>query len=109
MKVYAKLPGWFVIPTPLGNYNPDWAVVLEPADPGAAGVDGRDRLYFVAETKPTGGLFDDTRRGTEQGKVRCGAAHFAALGGAARDGGEANPAVFVIAPTAGDLLARAAG
>ena len=110
VKVYAKLPGWFEIPTPLGGYNPDWAVVLEPAGPAAAGVaagsPGRDRLYFVAETKPTGGLFDDTRRGREQGKVHCGAKHFTALAAAAGD--DANPAEYVIAPTAAELLRRAA-
>jgi type III restriction enzyme len=29
VKVYAKLPGWFRVPTPLGTYNPDWAVLVE--------------------------------------------------------------------------------
>lgn len=29
MKFYFKLPSWFKIPTPIGNYNPDWALVLE--------------------------------------------------------------------------------
>ena len=53
MKVYAKLPGWFKVPTPLGTYNPDWAVLVEK--------DGSERLYFVVETK--GSLFtDDLRR-----------------------------------------------
>ena len=37
IKVYAKLPGWFKVPTPLGTYNPDWAVLVE--------VDGQERLY----------------------------------------------------------------
>ena len=49
MKVYAKLPGWFKVPTPLGTYNPDWAVLVE--------TDGAERLYFVVETK--GGLFKE--------------------------------------------------
>src|SRR5690606_20394354 len=38
IKVYAKLPGWFKVPTPLGSYNPDWAVVVE--------LNGQERLYF---------------------------------------------------------------
>lgn len=41
--VYAKLPNDFKIPTPMGNYNPDWAVVFEGAD--------KKNIYFVAETK----------------------------------------------------------
>ena len=45
VKVYAKLPGWFKIDTPLGSYNPDWAVLVE--------VDGQQRLYFVVESKGT--------------------------------------------------------
>ena len=43
VKIYAKLPGWFKVPTPLGTYNPDWAVLVE--------VSGEERLYFVVETK----------------------------------------------------------
>ncbi|MDG1858015.1 MAG: restriction endonuclease subunit R, partial [Emcibacteraceae bacterium] len=41
VKVYAKLPAWFKIDTPLGTYNPDWAVLME--------MDGTERLYFVVE------------------------------------------------------------
>ena len=69
VKVYAKLPGWFKIPTPLGTYNPDWAVLLE--------VDGRERLYFVVETKAS--LFTDALRDQEAAKIACGEAHFQAL------------------------------
>ena len=43
IKLYAKLPGWFKVPTPLGTYNPDWAVLVEE--------DGSQHLYFVVETK----------------------------------------------------------
>ena len=68
VKIYAKLPAWFKVPTPLGTYNPDWAVLVE--------VDGDERIYFVVETK--GSLFvgrparqrgrqDRVRRGTFQG------------------------------------------
>ena len=70
VKVYAKLPSWFKIPTPLGTYNPDWAIVLE--------VDGTDRLYFVVETKSS--LWGDDLRIREQKKVECGEKHFKALG-----------------------------
>jgi type III restriction enzyme len=63
VKLYAKLPGWFTVPTPLGNYNPDWAVVVN--------ADGTDRLYFVVETKST--LFDDALRDSEVAKIACGA------------------------------------
>jgi type III restriction enzyme len=91
VKVYAKLPGWFTVPTPLGNYNPDWAVLLEK--------DGTERLYFVVETK--GGLFLDDLRGKEGAKIQCGKAHFGALGA-----GE-NPARYVVANSLDDVLARA--
>jgi type III restriction enzyme len=70
VKVFAKLPGWFKIDTPLGSYNPDWAVLVE--------LDGQERLFFVVESK--GSLFSDALRPIEQGKIDCGKAHFAALG-----------------------------
>ena len=44
IRFYFKLPDWFKIPTPIGNYNPDWAIVFEDDK----------RVYFVAETKETG-------------------------------------------------------
>ena len=69
VKVYAKLPGWFTVPTPLGGYNPDWAVLIE--------TDAGERLYFVVETK--GGLYMDDLRDREGAKVVCGKAHFLAL------------------------------
>jgi len=69
VKVYAKLPGWFKVPTPLGSYNPDWAVLIEK--------DGAERLYFVVETKSS--LFTDDLRDKEGAKIACGKAHFKAL------------------------------
>ncbi len=69
VKLYAKLPAWFKVPTPLGNYNPDWAVVVN--------ADGTDRLYFVVETKST--LFDDALRDAEVAKIACGREHFATI------------------------------
>ena len=69
IKVYAKLPSWFTISTPLGTYNPDWAILVE--------LDGEERLYFVIETKGT--MFSEEIRQTEQAKIECGHAHFKAL------------------------------
>ena len=70
IKLYAKLPDWFKIETPLGTYNPDWAVMIE--------ADGKEKLYFVVETK--GSLFSDALRPIEQAKIACGKEHFKALG-----------------------------
>jgi type III restriction enzyme len=92
IKVYAKLPGWFTVPTPLGSYNPDWAVVIEE--------DGNERLYFVVETK--GALFADDLRYAERAKIECGKAHFKALGDAVRE----LPATYVVARNLDDVLAE---
>lgn len=64
--LYAKLPSNFKIDTPIGSYNPDWALLLE--------VDDEERLYFVAETKGTENI--DDLRGNEKRKVLCGRKHF---------------------------------
>jgi type III restriction enzyme len=90
VKVYAKLPGWFKVPTPLGTYNPDWAVLVEK--------DGAERLYFVVETK--GGLFTDDLRRTEDAKIKCGKAHFNALKVSE------TPAKYIVARTIDDLMAN---
>lgn len=74
VKVYAKLPDWFKVPTPLGSYNPDWAVVIED--------NGLNKLYFVVETK--GSVEGKDLRPKEQAKIRCGEKHFAALGNDAK-------------------------
>ncbi len=64
VKFYFKLPYWFKIQTPIGSYNPDWAIVLE-----------NDRkIYFVAETKSKGEI-----RGSEGVKIKCGKKHFEQL------------------------------
>lgn len=68
VKFFCKLPRWFKVATPLGEYNPDWAVVVEDAP----------KLYLVRETKST--LDQDKRRVSENKKVVCGKAHFKALG-----------------------------
>ncbi len=68
VKFFCKLPRKFVVSTPLGDYNPDWAVAVE----------GDEKLYLIRETKST----HDTskRRETENLKTDCGKAHFEALG-----------------------------
>lgn len=90
VKLYVKLPGWFKVPTPLGSYNPDWAVLLEEDD--------TQRLYFVVETKSS--LFTDDLRDKEQAKIVCGKAHFQALACGEK------PAHYVVARTVDDLLAN---
>lgn len=90
VKVYAKLPGWFRVPTPLGTYNPDWAVLVE--------VDGEEKLYFVVETK--GSLFDEDLRDKESAKIKCGKAHFEALALGQ------NPASYLVARNIDDLMAK---
>ncbi|MBM4387757.1 MAG: restriction endonuclease subunit R, partial [Deltaproteobacteria bacterium] len=91
IKVYAKLPGWFTVPTPLGGYNPDWAVLVEEYS--------EERLYFVVETKGTM-LFADALRPTEQAKIDCGREHFKAL--EVRE----SPVRYVVARSVDDLLAE---
>lgn len=69
VQVFTKLPSWFKIETPLGSYNPDWALVWGDGD--------EQKLYFVVESK--GGLFDDSLAPTEKYKIKCGTKHFEAL------------------------------
>jgi type III restriction enzyme len=88
VRIYAKLPGWFTVPTPLGPYNPDWAVLV--------GKDGTERLYLVVETKST--LFMDDLRDKESAKIECGKAHFEALKV------KETPARYVVARTVEEIL-----
>lgn len=62
IEFYFKLPNWFKIPTPIGNYNPDWAVVFK----------GEKKIYFVAETKSEG----QELLKSEKQKIKCGKEHF---------------------------------
>ena len=89
IKLYAKLPGWFTVPTPLGAYNPDWAVLVERG--------GTERLYLIVETKSS--LFTDDLRSKEGAKIRCGEAHFKALEVCE------TPARYVVARSVEDVLA----
>lgn len=69
VKVYVKLPYWFTVPTPVGEYQPDWAIVMQDPD-----EDGKPMLYLVTETKGTTNL--NELRPDEKRKILCGAAHF---------------------------------
>ncbi|MFC2729258.1 MAG: type III restriction-modification system endonuclease [Centipeda sp. (in: firmicutes)] len=84
VKYFAKLPAWFKISTPLGSYNPDWAVLFD--------IDGEEKLYFVIETK--GNVDADHLRPVEKEKIHCGRAHFRALGEAAAFAAVDDYAVF---------------
>jgi len=67
--LYFKLPGWFKVPTPVGDYNPDWAIVMNDIE-----AEGKPVLYLVSETKGSTNL--DDLRPDEKRKIKCGAAHF---------------------------------
>jgi len=69
VKLFFKIPSKFKIETPIGTYNPDWAVYMDK--------DGTEKLYFVIETK--GVTRAEGLRGIEVNKIKCGAEHFAAL------------------------------
>lgn len=64
--VYAKLPNDFKIPTPVGNYNPDWAIIFDS--------DNFKYVYFIAETK--GDMSSLQLKGAEQAKIACARKHF---------------------------------
>ena len=62
IEFFFKLPSWFKINTPIGTYNPDWAIVFK----------GEKKVYFVAETKGEG----QELRLSEKMKIDCGKVHF---------------------------------
>ena len=70
VKFYIKLPSWFKIDTPVGKYNPDWAVAF----------DGDRRIYFVAETKGSDDIHDNHLSSNERGKITAARQHFAEIG-----------------------------
>lgn len=67
--VYVKLPDGFYINTPVGHYNPDWAIAFREGDV--------KHIYFVAETK--GSMRSMELRGIEKSKIACARKHFAAI------------------------------
>ncbi len=68
--VYTKLPGGFYINTPMGKYNPDWAVAFRE--------DSVKHVYFVAETKGNDIEVSQLRK-AEEAKIECARRHFAAI------------------------------
>jgi type III restriction enzyme len=70
VKFFMKLPAKFKIPTPVGDYNPDWAIIKQ--------IDGEDRLYMIRETKST--LDELKLRPTEAAKIASARQHFKAIG-----------------------------
>ena len=67
IKLFVKLPSWFKIDTPIGTYNPDWAIVKHEDD----------TLYLIRETK---GIKDfEKLRNIEADKIRCAKMHFREL------------------------------
>mgnify|MGYP000904628039 FL=1 len=71
VKMFFKIPDRFRIETPIGTYNPDWAVYLTK--------NGEEKLYFILETKGSTSFMD--LRTKEQLKIHCGRQHFKALEG----------------------------
>ena len=69
VKFYIKLPSWFKIDTPVGKYNPDWAVAF----------DGDRRIYFVAETKGSDDINDNHLSANERSKITAARQHFAEI------------------------------
>jgi type III restriction enzyme len=69
VRLYLKMPYWFTVPTPVGDYRPDWAVVMDGPE-----SEGKPVLYLVSETK--GSARKDGLRPDEWRKIQCGAAHF---------------------------------
>ena len=70
IKMFIKLPDKFRIPTPVGDYNPDWAIVKQE--------NGQEKVYMIRETKST--QQESLLRLSESAKIRCGKKHFAAIG-----------------------------
>ncbi len=71
IKLFFKMPDWFRIETPLGGYNPDWAIVKEDEA-------GQNKVYLVRETKGTTVWLKIPE--IQRKKIHCGKAHFKAIG-----------------------------
>lgn len=71
VKLFIKLPRWFTVPTPIGEYNPDWAIVFQEQDEYN---NKKDKLYLVRETK--GSDNSDEIRLIEDYKIKCAKKHF---------------------------------
>ncbi len=86
VKFFMKLPDKFRIETPVGPYNPDWAIIKQDAD-------GSNRIYMIRETKST--VDESKRRPTENAKIKAATEHFKQLG----IGSETIPAYAVSTPS----------
>jgi type III restriction enzyme len=71
VKLFIKLPNWFVVETPIGEYNPDWAIVMDEVDEHGT---IRQKLYFITETKGSTNL--ESLRLPEKRKILCAKRHF---------------------------------
>lgn len=71
VRLFIKLPNWFIVETPIGTYNPDWAIVLEEQE-----ISGKKKpkVYLVRETKFVESL--DNLRPSETNKISCAKVHF---------------------------------
>ncbi len=70
IKLFMKLPAKFKVPTPVGDYNPDWAIIRQ--------TDGENRIYMIRETKSTHDR--NKRRPSENAKIDAAIGHFKAIG-----------------------------
>ena len=86
VRFFVKLPDWFTVDTPVGRYNPDWAVCWDDGE--------HPRVHLVRETKSS--FDEEARRGSENAKIACAKRHFAALG-----------ADYRVATSFDDLVAQA--
>lgn len=68
IKLFVKLPSFFKVETPIGTYNPDWAIVKH----------NDNTIYLVRETKSTKNF--EKLRNSEADKIKCGRKHFNAIG-----------------------------
>lgn len=68
VEMYVKLPGGFFINTPVGKYNPDWAIVLNEVN--------KKHIYFIAETKGTSDNISLNLKGVENAKIESARQHF---------------------------------
>ena len=71
VRMYWKLPRWFMVTTPIGNYNPDWAIIQEDRDSQGQ---KKELLFLIGETKSTTHL--EELRPDEKRKIICGGHHF---------------------------------
>ena len=75
VKAFVKLPKWYKIETPIGTYNPDFALVMEKKDLEKG---GETKYYFVIETKGTDDI--NELKDEEKMKIQCAIKHFEAIG-----------------------------